>query len=461
MPDADVSLLADYAADIITAGVGSLATIESVYEFTEDMGEGEGKKIYTFPIRYVNEQPETRSEDGYILRVGIIVLERYVDPGTSIKAVPTQWVKDNVAFVEQRVFVLFANPRYLHTIGNYEYWALEAEVATVYDHDKLRQHQQFWSELVISFRTVRKPVNLFVDANVLSVIRTGQFNCTVELDQPVNVLGLPLWKLNGTFTMNSITPIDATHYDCFFIHEIINGSTVVIPTNDPELRTYTAGYVKGGVYPVSVPATYTGSSSLVHSGGSLVTHATNPTVPVLLSASVTTRHQVTLTFNQNVICGSGGTEGFTLQFLQNGGVIDTVNYSGTQIFINLVSDNTSEILIGDQFITLDYLPGNVSNEAGNRFLGAFTGYSVTNSLTPEPERTIVTITDDGGMALVETQSDHGLIDGESIGIIDTSEIQYNMDHDGPYTVTVISSTTFQISKAYIGNSTGGYWEYRN
>lgn len=68
--------------------------------------------------------------------------------------------------------------------------------------------------------------------------------------------------------------------------------------------------------------------------------------------------------------------------------------------------------------------------------------------------TILTITDGGGFLLATTAGSHGLTDVD-INIADHSNNDYN---GGPFSITVLSPTTFRFAEvAYSGDGTGGTW----
>lgn len=94
------------------------------------------------------------------------------------------------------------------------------------------------------------------------------------------------------------------------------------------------------------------------------------------------------------------------------------------------------------------------NRGISRIAGRRLGAGAGGGLPPGDPNTILTITDDGGIALATTEGPHGLTSGQNVNIADTSEAGYN---GGPYEVTVISDTTFYFSVPYIADSTGGTW----
>lgn len=108
-------------------------------------------------IGYGQDEPATRATDWNSYRVGVIVVERFGDPGDP----PDSWADDLSAWVEANIF----NP--LQVVGVRasdevvapapgpewgELYCDTAEVPVECDLEGLQEHKLFWSELMFSFR---------------------------------------------------------------------------------------------------------------------------------------------------------------------------------------------------------------------------------------------------------------------------------------------------------------------
>jgi hypothetical protein len=114
-----------------------------------------GRQVFVYPRGYGQVEAETRNTDLMEFRIGIIVVERYADPGVP----PDSWVDDLSAWVEAWIY----SP--LNVIGvreddqpttDEELWAgfhcETADVLAEYDLEALTEHKIFWSELEFAFR---------------------------------------------------------------------------------------------------------------------------------------------------------------------------------------------------------------------------------------------------------------------------------------------------------------------
>lgn len=77
---------------------------------------------------------------------------------------------------------------------------------------------------------------------------------------------------------------------------------------------------------------------------------------------------------------------------------------------------------------------------------------------PDAAHTILTVTDnplDPGVELYTTAAPHDIIDTSNITVTGVSNAAYNVTA----VVTVWSADTFTLSQGYVGDATGGQWEY--
>lgn len=155
----EIVAVCDYIVDYLSDNFvsGDNVDIERTWEFVEDLGTFEGKKIDVCPPSYVRNAPVTRGEDSLDVSILVVIRERYQDASSVEKAVPTSWVDDKVEFVENKVFSVLASPRIIHEIpvGSgtpQQYWCQTATVGIVWDYTRLTQQKTFWSECEFVFR---------------------------------------------------------------------------------------------------------------------------------------------------------------------------------------------------------------------------------------------------------------------------------------------------------------------
>lgn len=157
--ESDIDILGEYLKSYLQDLLGSGDNqLEYEYDFEEELGTFTGRKISIMPLEYGTGEPTTRGEDTYDLTIGVIVRKRYEQPAEQNKAVPTEWVKDEVGFVESEIFNPLSDARIMHEVpgsGGEQYWAQFAEVAVVYNYARLTRDKVFWSELKFTYRKLK------------------------------------------------------------------------------------------------------------------------------------------------------------------------------------------------------------------------------------------------------------------------------------------------------------------
>lgn len=136
-----------------------ITVVEHVYDFTEDLGTFMGRKVYVFLMEYLTNEPLTRRESTYDVRIGVVITRRYSSPSTPTKAAPVAWMNEEIKFVENNIFSPLEQ-NVMHNVPvnsgeTVQYWPAEAAVTLAYDIIKLSQHKTFWSECEFVFRKVR------------------------------------------------------------------------------------------------------------------------------------------------------------------------------------------------------------------------------------------------------------------------------------------------------------------
>ncbi len=150
---ADILTVCDALVDAVEAALDSPsdAVVERLYLAPVDMSSDTDRHVWIFPATFASS-PENRGEDALTYRVGVIVAERYTDPGEPTKA----WTDARVTFSQEKVYdaLDFARNPLVYT-GSRGMRTTSGEMM-VYDPDRL-QRGLFWCEMTLEFLDI-KPV---------------------------------------------------------------------------------------------------------------------------------------------------------------------------------------------------------------------------------------------------------------------------------------------------------------
>lgn len=154
MPSAPILTLCDALVGAIREAwqPGEPDNVERVYiapVTADDLPTLLGRRVYVFPGRYTDE-PATRGEDLSTYSVGVLIVERILEPGP-----PTnQWMDDRVDFVEGTIAdALDYDGRSLLRIGTREIWTESIDTET-FNLEMLNQANLFWSELEVVLKEI-------------------------------------------------------------------------------------------------------------------------------------------------------------------------------------------------------------------------------------------------------------------------------------------------------------------
>lgn len=115
---------------------------------TAELSSLTGRKVYVIPGDHV-KSAETRGENRWEYRVGVLVVERYISAGLPPKA----WMDARVEFVETTIANACDYWRSLLGISGREVWTELLETKT-YDVDLLNESNLFWSEVQLDLREI-------------------------------------------------------------------------------------------------------------------------------------------------------------------------------------------------------------------------------------------------------------------------------------------------------------------
>ena len=88
-----------------------------------------------------------------------------------------------------------------------------------------------------------------------------------------------------------------------------------------------------------------------------------------------------------------------------------------------------------------------------RAIGVSRGVGMSASLLDAHD--ILTVTNDGGIALATTAAPHGLTGAESVTTTGISVPEYNITGG----IVVVTPTTFQLNTLYTSDGVGGRWDF--
>lgn len=150
---ADILTVCDALVDAVEAALDSPsdAVVERLYLAPVDMSSDTDRHVWLFPAT-LTSTPENRGEDADTYRVGVIVAERYTDPGEPTKA----WTDARVTFATTKVFDALDFSRDPLVISGSRGMRTTSGEMMVYDPDRL-QRGLFWCEMTLEFLDI-KPV---------------------------------------------------------------------------------------------------------------------------------------------------------------------------------------------------------------------------------------------------------------------------------------------------------------
>lgn len=150
---ADIVEFAEGLKDVFiasfAAGTPITASIQRVWKREFDLGTFNEMRVDVWTFPYRNAGDVDRETFDLEETVAIVFAERYKQTGE----VPTAWIDERVQIMRDRIFGAIEGIPQLALAG---FRFKDNRVTTVCDHEYIREHKVFWSELML---TVRKLVD--------------------------------------------------------------------------------------------------------------------------------------------------------------------------------------------------------------------------------------------------------------------------------------------------------------
>lgn len=150
---ANILEICDHLVDVVTAewtGIGVQDSVERVYLTPLKLHTQEGRHVFIFPRDYENS-PATRGEDSWTHQIGIVVAEKYDDPGEP----PIAWMDERVLFVQEYVFNPLDFARSPQIVAGGLGLITQTSTVSVYNSERMESDHMFWSEIALTFTELR------------------------------------------------------------------------------------------------------------------------------------------------------------------------------------------------------------------------------------------------------------------------------------------------------------------